>query len=426
MKQTSRMLISLAAGLVVGLLIASAGDSAAPGIVRAIELVGSVWVSLLTMTVLPLVMSLLISSIASAGSRDSNNVGPVAGKALFVFLLLYLVVAIATALIARLLLSFLTFPSDAVATLKGLAGGDSAQNATDVSRFAERIVDMIPTNPFEAAADGQILPLVIFSILFGLAVARIRPELRQGVVSFFQGVSEAMLVIVRWVLVFAPIGIFAVVLPLAARLGFAIVGALAYYIALVAGLCILFTLALYPLVRFFGHVPVLRFARASAPAQSVALGTQSSLASLPAMLEAAERRLGLSARVSGVVLPLAVSVFRLSAPVWLIVASLFVAQLYAISLGASQIGTVCLLSVVMSIGGIGLPSGASYFAPITSVFLSVGLPLEAIPMLFAVDTIPDTMATVTNVTADMAVTTIVSSHEDASCAALDDGGDGRV
>jgi Na+/H+-dicarboxylate symporter len=419
MKQTSRILISLAAGLVVGLVISFAGNSVASEIVRFIEPVGTVWVSLLTMTVIPLVMSLLITSFATAG--DSRKVGRVAGKALLMFLLLYLVVATATTLISPLLLAWLAFSSDAIASVKQSTGGGSVENAESVSHFTDRIVEMIPTNPFKAAADGEILPLVVFSIFLGLAVARIRPENRQGVVCFFQGVADAMLVIVRWILMLAPIGIFAVVLPLAARLGFAIVGALAYYVVLLSGLCILFTLTLYPLTSFFGRVPAWQFARASAPAQSVALGTQSSLASLPAMIEAAEVRLGLSARVSGVVLPLAVSVFRVSTPIWLIVASFFVARLYEITLSPTEIATVCLASVLMSIGGVGLPSGASYFAPITPVFLSVGLPLEAIPVLFAVDTVPDMVETVTNVTADMAVTTIVSAHAEASDLAVDEG-----
>lgn len=107
------------------------------------------------------------------------------------------------------------------------------------------------------------------------------------------------------------------------------------------------------------------------------------------MIEAAEMRLRLSPQVTGVVLPLAVSVFRFSTPIWLIVASFFVARLYNIALSPTQIVTIGSLSVLMSIGGIGLPSGASFFAPITPVFLSVGLPLEAIAILFAVDTIPE-------------------------------------
>jgi proton glutamate symport protein len=412
MKQTTRILIGLAAGLVIGVLISTTKSPALLKIVPAIETAGAVWVNLLKMTVTPLVMSLLITGIASAG--DPGKLGRIAGKALLVFSLLYLFVAVSTTLFSPLLFAWLTFTPDTIASLKESMGGGFVGSAGNTPSVGEQVVGIIPANPFKAAADGEILPLVIFSILFGLAVTRIAPETRQVLLRFFQGAATAMLVIVRWVLVVAPVGIFAVVLPLAARLGFAIVGALIYYIVLLSGLCVGFTLALYPVAVFFGGVPAWRFARASAPAQSVALGTQSSLASLPAMIEAAEVRLGLSPLVTGVVLPLAVSVFRFSTPIWLIVASFFVARLYDIELSPTQIATVGLMSVLMSVGGVGLPSGASYFAPITSVFLSVGLPTEAIPILFAVDTIPDMVETTTNVTANMTAATIVNHYADAA------------
>jgi proton glutamate symport protein len=130
------------------------------------------------------------------------------------------------------------------------------------------------------------------------------------------------------------------------------------------------------------------------------------------MIEGAKARLDLLPQVTGVVLPLAVSVFRFSTPIWLIVAAFFVARLYDIELGGTQIGTIAVMSVLMSVGGVGLPSGASYFGPITPVFLAVGLPLEVIPVLFAVDTIPDMVETVTNVTADMTAATIVNHDVD--------------
>ncbi|RPH55030.1 MAG: dicarboxylate/amino acid:cation symporter [Lysobacterales bacterium] len=417
MKQTSRTLVGLAAGLAGGLVMSLVDNSTAQNFARAIEPVGSVWVSLLTMTVIPLVVSLVITSIASAG--DSDNFGRIAGKALWVFLLLYLVVAVLTALIAPMLVAVLNLSWGSIVSSENPATAPVEEDATAAVSFADRIVAMIPSNPFAAAVNGEIFPLAVFAMMFGLAIARIRREQRQAAVCFFQGVADAMLIIVRWVLVLAPVGIFAVVLPLAARLGFAIVGALAYYVALLSLLFTLCTLAFYPVACVFGRIPALRFARASAPVQLVALGTQSSLATLPAMIEAAEVRLGLPQRVTGIVLPLAVTVFRVSAPIWLIVASVFVARMYDVPLGPTQIALVCLLSVLMSIGGVGLPSGASYFAPITPVFLAVGLPVEAIALLFAVDAIPDMIATVANVTGDMAVTTIVSPRGQTAEPAVD-------
>ena len=133
--------------------------------------------------------------------------------------------------------------------------------------------------------------------------------------------------------------------PLTAGVGFSAIGALTYYVALLSGLCVLFTLPLYPLASYLGHLSVAQFARAAAPSQAVALSTQSSLASLPTMIAGAETRLCSPPQVVGVVLPLAVSVFRYSTPIWLIVAALLVAKLYGIDLVASQTITVAGLSV---------------------------------------------------------------------------------
>ena len=398
----------MATGSVIGLFISATQSPALLKIVPAVEPAGTVWVGLLNMTVVPLVVSLLITSIASAS--DSGKLGRIAGKALLVFFLLYVLVAALTTFISPFLFAGLPFAPERLASLKESIGSTTAEPAGTIPTLAEQFTAIIPANLFKAAAEGAVLPLVLFSMLFGLAVTRIAPEARQVLVRFFEGVADAMLVIVRWILVLAPIGVFAVILPLTARLGFSIVGALAYYVALLSGLCAVFTLALYPIVMFFGGIPAGQFARASAPAQAVGLGTQSSLAALPAMIEAAEKRLELSPQVSGVVLPLAVSVFRFSTPIWLIVASFFVAWLYDVALSPFQIGTIGLMSVLMSIGGVGLPSGASFIAPITPVFLSVGLPVEAIPVLFAVDTIPDIVETGANVTADLTATTVVNRH----------------
>jgi Na+/H+-dicarboxylate symporter len=398
----------LAAGLVVGLAIRVTQSAAFLKVVPAIETMGTVWVGLLTMTVIPLVVSLLITGIASAS--ESGKLGRLAGQAMLIFLVLYMFAAVLTLLVSPFLFTWLAVDHDTIALLRDSMHGGADGRLEPLPGVREQIVAAVPTNPVKAAAQGEILALVVFSIMFGLAITRVASESRQVLVRFFQGLAEAMLVIVRWLLVIAPVGIFAVVLPLVARLGFEFVGALAYYVVILSALCVIFTLALYPIVSFFGHIPGSRFARASAPAQSVALGTQSSLASLPAMIQAAEERLRLSPRATGVVLPLAVSVFRFSTPIWLIVASFFVAQLYDIALTPAQIGTVGVMSVVMSIGGVGLPSGASYFGPITPVFLSIGLPVEAIAVLFAVDTIPDMVETVSNVTADLAAAAIVSAR----------------
>ena len=205
-------------------------------------------------------------------------------------------------------------------------------------------------------------------------------------------------------------------------MGLGAVGALAYYVVLASALSVVVMLCLYPLAISLGSVPLGRFFRATMPAQAVAFSSQSSLASLPAMIEGAEGRLGLPPRITSFVLPLAVAVFRLSGPVRMTVGALFIAHLYGIPLGAMQIATVALTSVLMSIGGVGLPGGAGFFASFVPVFLAVGLPIEGVGILLAVDTIPDMCQTVNNVTADMAATTIVARFSNTPLPVVDSGG----
>jgi Na+/H+-dicarboxylate symporter len=405
MSQPSRILIGLIAGLATGIAASIVENPIVTRAITAIQPIGALWINALQMTVIPLVLSLLVGSVGSA--TVLGKFGRIAGRALLMFLLLYVAVAAAALVAPPPLLSWLSVTPGARGAIAGGPTTGPAGNVGGVS-MGEQLTQVIPVNPFRAAANGDILPLFIFFILFALALTRVDPIARDTVVRLFKGVGDAMLVLVGWILVVAPFGIFAVVAPLTARMGFGALGALTYYVVLLSALCLLFTLPLYLLASYLGHVSIVQFGRAVAPSQAVALSTQSSLASLPTMIEGAEARLGAQPQVVGVVLPLAVSVFRYSTPIWLIVAALFVARLSGIDLALSQMITVAGLSVLMSVAGVGLPSGASYFGPITPVFLSVGLPVETIAILFAVDTIPDMIETVTNVTADMATVVAVS------------------
>ena len=416
MSLTLRALIGLTAGLITGIAISLSKSPSLLAIIPLVGPIGAVWVNALQMTVIPLVVSLLITSVGS--STDAAATGRVGLKALILFLILLFAAATFAALVTPPLLSGLTIDSATATSLQTNAGSTVTERAKDLPTFGQWLVNLIPVNPIKAATEGAILPLIIFTLLFGFALTRIAPDLRRTILSFFRGTGEVMLVIVRWVLWFAPVGIFALVLPLAAKMGLGAVGALAYYVVLACALYVVVMLCLYPLAVSLGGVSPARFFRATMPAQAVAFSSQSSLASLPAMIEGAERRLGLPTRITSFVLPLAVAVFRLSGPVRMTVGALFIAHLYGISLSATQVATVAFTSVLMSIGGVGLPGGAGFFV-IIPVFLAVGLPVEGVGILLAVDTIPDMFQTVNNVTADMAVTTIVARFSKTSLPAAD-------
>lgn len=239
-----------------------------------------------------------------------------------------------------------------------------------------------------------------------LAATRIGAQSRQALVGFFHALGEAMLVLVHWILVAAPVGVFALALPLAQRLGLAAAGALIHYIVLVSSVCLLYTLLLYPITGLWAGVPLRVFARAAAPAQSVALSSRSSLASLPALLEEAKGSLRLPAAVTGFFLPLAVSTFRASMPIAAVTGVLFLARLYGISLGIGQLATVSVIAILLSFSVPGIPGGT--ILTMVPALLAVGVPAGGVGILLAVDAIPDMLRTTTHVTADLAAAVVLS------------------
>jgi len=215
-----------------------------------------------------------------------------------------------------------------------------------------------------------------------------------------------MLAIVRVLIDLAPIGVFALMLPVASRTGAAAVGALGYYVAATAVAQLLVILLLYPIAAVGGRVPLLRFAKAIFPAQAVALSSSSSLASLPTLIDSSEGKLGLPPSVTSTVLPLAVSTFKVSTPVIWLVAAIFLARLYGVQLAPTQLVVVALTGCLTSFSIPGVPHG--WLLVITPLLATMGIPAEAIGLLIAVDTIPDMFGTTLNVTGDMVAAALVS------------------
>jgi Na+/H+-dicarboxylate symporter len=254
-----------------------------------------------------------------------------------------------------------------------------------------------------------MVPLIIFAMLLALAIARSPGPARATLVGFFQALSEAMLVLVGWVIALAPIGVFALILPLAARGGVGLVGAVGFYIVAYGLANIGMSLLLYPVVAWLGGISLGTFARAALPAQLIGFSSSSSIATLPAMVDAAERGMGVPNRVAGFVLPLAVSTFKPAAPVAWTMGALFVAWFYGIHLGAAQLATVAAAAVFLAFAAPGVPRGA--FLMLTPLFLAIGLPAEGIGLLIAIDVLPDMFATVLNITGDLAAVVLVRRAE---------------
>jgi len=294
-------------------------------------------------------------------------------------------------------------PGAAEAAGQIAAGGQS-------QTFSAWLTSLLPANPIAAAASGAMVPLILFTLLLALAIARSPPAARATLVSFFQALGDAMLTLVRWVVMIAPIGVFALVLPLAAHSGTAFAGAISFYIVAYSAANLAMTALLYPVVALAGNLPMRRFARAALPAQLIAFSSSSSVASLPALVESAERSLGLPSRVTGFVLPLAVSTFRVAAPLSWTVGALFVAWFYRIPLHTTDLATIAFAAVFLAFVAPGVPRGA--FIMLTPLFLTIGLPAEGIGILIAADVIPDTFSTALNVTGDLAAAVLVARAED--------------
>ena len=400
----ARILAGLAAGLLLGTLGAWSGWSLASALALS-GLVGGLWLDALRMTVIPLVFSLVVTGIASAASTASA--GGVTRRAFILFVLLLLASALLGALLGPLLLGAWSPPASALDTLRAGLGTSAVP---EVPPAAEWLRGLVPTNVVSAAAEGAIVPLTLFALLFGLAAAR-QPAARSvPLLAFFTAVADTMLTIVRWILLLAPLGIFALAFGVGARLGLSAGAVLAHYVSVQIMVTLVLALAMYPLAVLAGRLPVGAFARAALPAQAVAASTQSSLASLPPMLAGAER-LGLPQTSASVVLPLAVALFRIAAPASIVIVSLALARLTGIELTIGQIALVALIATLNTLVIAGLPNQITFFAAYAPPALAVGIPIELLPLFLAIDTIPDIFYTVSNVTADLAVTSVAARAE---------------
>ncbi|WP_374385420.1 dicarboxylate/amino acid:cation symporter [Brevundimonas sp.] len=405
---------ALVAGVVVGALAQDADAPLVTSGLGMIEALGQVWLNALRMTVIPLVFSLLVTGIVSIA--DAAATGRMAGRALMVFAIL-LVGATVYAILAGLgLLQIWPIDPQAGAALLAGVPADAAQTvgvAAHTDGFQAFLASLAPANLIRAAADDGVLAVVVFAIAFGFAATQVRQDLRRPLATFFEAVAEAMVVIVHWVLLAAPFGVFALALGVGLRAGLGVAGTLGHYVAIVCLSQIGLILLTYIVAVVWGRIPLGRFARAVAPAQVVAVSTQSSLASLPVMIERAREGLGVPQASAGLVLPLAVAVFRLTSPVANLAVCLYVAQLSGVELGLPALIAGGLTAIAVSIASVGLPGQVSFFASVGPICLAMGLPLGVLPLLLAVEVIPDIFRTVGNVTADLAATRIVNGPDEA-------------
>lgn len=401
-----RVVIGLIAGLIFGSAIGALGGPIALRVADVLEPVGAVWVNGIRMTVVPLVASLLFVSVAT--HESASGMGRLTASTIATFVGLLVFAAVVALLLAPPLIADMKLAADAADRLRATAtasAGQTSAQATKLPGFAAWVTSLVPVNAVKAAADGAMLPLIVFTVLFALASRQIEPELRGALVNFFAAIVGATTTIIEWIIFVAPIGVFALVAVATSRAGMALAGAMAYYILAICSLLVLFALLMYPVASTIGRIPLGWFTRAVLPAQAVALGSSSSLASLPALVEGA-RALGLPIPIGGFVLPFSVSTFKVATPIYWLIGVLFLAKLYGIGIGTGALISIALMAVVLSLTIPGVPQGAILL--LAPVLVQYGIPAEGVALLLAADTIPDLFGTMTNVTGDFVAAAVVA------------------
>ncbi len=405
MSQSTRILLALIGGLAIG--IGAAWSAPAQGLRVAgwVEPVGILWLHALQMTIVPLVVALLVTGIAA--SAEHASAGKLAGRAFLSFIVL---LWISTAIGGALMLGYLELwplGAENAAALRGALGG--AAPVGQVPPFSAFVIAMVPSNPIAAAANDAFLPLILFATVFAFAVTRLPAAERAALTGLFQALGNAMLVVINWVLWLGPVGVGAFAFVVGARAGSAAFGGLIHYILLICGVGIVLWALALPFAVLVARLSPLRYLRAMGPSTAVALSTQSSLASLPAMLRATEA-LGVPVARSGVVLPIAVAVFRWTSPAMNLAVALYVAHWFGIEPSAGAIAAGYVTAAITTLGSVSLPGTISFIGSIAPIAIAMGVPIAPLGLLIAVETVPDIFRTLGNVAMDVAATRAIAGE----------------
>lgn len=392
MSATARILIGLVAGLLLGVALAAIDPPWRGAVTSGLDAVGGVWLDALRMTIIPLVFALLVTGVAQAAG--ALEAGGVAGRALILFGVLLVASAALGAVVADLILQAWPVPSAAAAALRASAKGAGA--VPPMPPLAEWLRGFVPDNPVKAAADGAMVPLVFFALVFGLAGARLEAPRRATLFAFFDAVQAAMMVVVGWVLWVAPVGVAALSLSFGARTGVQGLGVLAQYVAVVSLMCLSAGVLGLLAGMIGGGVRPGALLGALIPVNAVAISTQSSLACLPTLLQAADR-VGVRASIRDLVMPMAVALFRITSPAGNMAVAVYVAHIYGLHLDPARLVAGVLVAALVSVAAVGIASAVTFFTTLGPIFMAMGLPMELLPLFLAVETLPDLSRTLGNV-----------------------------
>lgn len=399
MSPSTRILLALVAGLVIGIMLAGFAPQTVDPAVSIARPLGQAWLNGLQMTIVPLVFALLVTGVAA--TAEAAQAGRLAARAVGLYLVVMACSAIAAAFLTPLFLDIAPLPAESAAALRAaLAGTETMPAAPAIGDF---LAGIVPANVLKASADSNFLSMIVFALIFAFAIMRIDEDLRVLLTRFFSAVRDAMLVVISWVLWIGPVGVFALAFVVGAKAGGGAFHALIHYILIVSAVGLVVSLVAYPLAVIGGRVRLGHYVRAGLPTQAVAISTQSSLASLPAMLAGA-RAMGVPVATAGVTLPLAVAILRATGPAMNFAVAIYVAKWFGVPLNAATLAAGALVAMLTSLGSVSLPGTVSFVGAISPVCATIGAPVAPLGLLVAVETMPDIVRTLGNVMWDLATT----------------------
>lgn len=403
-----QILIALLLAIIAGSLAGTEAELLGVRFYAVFDFIGTLFLNALKMLIVPLVVSSIIVGIAGIGSGSAF--GRLGMKTLLYYMTTSLLAILVGLVIvnmvapgmangepARQLIGLSENTGDVVASVEGKGAGD----------LVGIFLRMVPSNVIAAAADGQMLGLIFFSLLFGFFMTKIEEVYAESMYNFWQGLFQVMMRITDWVMKFSPIGVFGLVAKVVASTGYEAFVPLAwFFFSALTGLAVHFLVVLPLLLFLVGRVNPLHHYRAMAPALLTAFSTSSSAATLPLTLECVEKNAGVSNRTSSFVLPLGATVNMDGTALYECVAAMFIAQAYGIELGFVQQFTIVLMALVTSIGVAAIPSAS--LVAIAIILAAIGLPLEGIGLILAVDRVLDMCRTSVNVFSDSCGAVIIA------------------
>ncbi len=369
-------------------------------VIEKISILGDIFLRGLSMIIVPLIVSSIISGVTGIGSAE--NFGRMSLKT-FGYYITTSLLAILTGLI---LVNLIQPGIGAQLGLEKIPEGLEA----NVEKLGDTLLGIIPTNPLAAMVNGQILPTIFFSLLFGFFITRAPQPYKKQLTDLFQGVFEVMMRLTHFIIIFTPVGVFALIAKIVAQTGIDVFIPLANYMITVIGALSIHAFLTLPLLLYFiaGINPVAHI-KAMSAALLTAFSTSSSSATLPLTIDCVENNAGASNKVSSFVLPLGATINMDGTALYECVAAMFIAQVYGIDLSFGQQFIVVLTALLASIGAAGIPMAG--LVMMTIILRAVGLPLEGLGLILAVDRILDMMRTSVNVWSDSCGSVIIAKSE---------------